>query len=655
MSTHNKYEYVVVGSGFGGTITALTLANKLEEEKNVNFNNKADGSQTRKVCILERGQWWISPEIPINEKGTTDHKGTIHQYLKENNIPFDYFPYDNFNGFLKALENSRLVDSVKGLYDYRLMQNIHIIAGSGVGGGSLVYFNVTERPDPQIYKDWPTENDGHLSLSEYFHIAESFLGINTITTTAGLGRYKLPKSKVFQEAANFLKFNNIINSRHDNGEINFDAKLSISNIDYYSFAYEKGHLTDPTLEDKEGKYSNETNVCERQGRCGLGCIADSRHSLDKKIYQAIINGKPIEIFPLCEVSSIEEISSADPEYRYVINYKDNSDGKNSQLKIMHAKSIILAAGTLGSTEILLRSKKLELSIKKIGSNFSTNGDIFGIISHTKEIVDASRGPTITSIARFIDNDVNAGPAKFYSIEDIGIPKMFAEIIAIMSDLVVLNQQGFRLLTFQKLIQSLKDLIHNYQTRHQLSKLVQSFDIEGFNNLTTKLSEILIALSRRQFVSPSETVNNILILFGMGQDNDPPGQLFLDNNSSLKAKYNINQPIYEKMIKTMKIFAKEIGTKGEDSVVIPLWDTMNRIQVSAHPLGGCPMGSNSNDGVVNSIGQVFKGNNDSVYDGLYVVDGSIIPSPLGVNPSLTISALAFRIAEKIAGHKKYWPK
>jgi choline dehydrogenase-like flavoprotein len=651
VSTLNKYEYVVVGSGFGGTITALTLANKLEDD-NVNFNKKADGSQTRKVCILERGQWWISPEIPINEKGTTDHKGTIHQYLKENNIPFDYFPYDNFNGFLKALGSSRIIDSVKGLYDYRLMQNIHIIAGSGVGGGSLVYFNVTERPDPQVYKDWPTEKDGYLSLSEYFHTAERFLGINTITTTAGLGRYKLPKSKVFQEAANSLKSNDIINGRHDNGEINFDAKLSISDIDYYSFASGKGHLVDTTLE--EGKYFNETNVCERQGRCGLGCIADSRHSLDKKIYQAITNGKPIEIFPLCEVNSIAENSSADPEYKYIINYKDNSV-KNGQSKIMHAKSVILAAGTLGSTEILLRSTKLELSSKKVGSNFSTNGDIFGIISHTKEIVDASRGPTITSIARFIDNDVNAGPAKFYSIEDIGIPKMFAEVIAIMSDLVVLNQEGFKLLTFKKLIQSLKDFINSYQTRHQLSKLVQSFDIESFNNLTTKLSEILIALSRRQFVSPSETVNNILILFGMGQDSDPPGQLFLDENSSLKAKYNLNQPIYEKMIKIMKMFAKEIGTKGEDSVVIPLWDTMNRIQVSAHPLGGCPMGSNSNDGVVNSIGQVFKGNNGSVYDGLYVVDGSIIPTPLGVNPSLTISALAFRIAEKIAGHKKYWPK
>lgn len=61
-----------------------------------------------------------------------------------------------------------------------------------------------------------------------FHIAESFLGINVITTTAGLGRYKLIRSKVFQEAANSLKFNNIINSIDDNGEINLDAKLSIT-------------------------------------------------------------------------------------------------------------------------------------------------------------------------------------------------------------------------------------------------------------------------------------------------------------------------------------------------------------------------------------------------------------------------------------------
>lgn len=68
-----------------------------------------------------------------------------------------------------------------------------------------------------------------------------------------------------------------------------------------------------------------------------------------------------------------------------------------------------------------------------------------------------------------------------------------------------------------------------------------------------------------------------------------------------------------------------------------------------------MANNSNDGVVNGLGQVFRNNSSSTYKDLYVVDKSIIPTALGVNPSLTISALAFKIAEQITGAKKYWPR
>ena len=149
---------------------------------------------------------------------------------------------------------------------------------------------------------------------------------------------------------------------------------------------------------------------------------------------------------------------------------------------MHAKSVILAAGTLGSTEILLQSTKLKLSNNKIGENFSTNGDIFGIISHTKEIVDATRGPTITSIARFIDNNINANSAKFYSIEDIGIPKMFARDNCNNVGFSSSRAGGLKLLTFKKLIQSLKNLINHYQTKHQLSKLFKHLKLRLPNSL-----------------------------------------------------------------------------------------------------------------------------------------------------------------------------
>jgi choline dehydrogenase-like flavoprotein len=102
-----------------------------------------------------------------------------------------------------------------------------------------------------------------------------------------------------------------------------------------------------------------------------------------------------------------------------------------------------------------------------------------------------------------------------------------------------------------------------------------------------------------------------------------------------------------MIKTMRMFADKIGVNGEDDLLIPLWGKINSIQISAHPIGGCPMGNDATDGVVNSKGELFKGTKgNGIYDGFYIVDSSIIPTPLEVNPSLTISALAFRIAEGI---------
>jgi cholesterol oxidase len=111
-----------------------------------------------------------------------------------------------------------------------------------------------------------------------------------------------------------------------------------------------------------------------------------------------------------------------------------------------------------------------------------------------------------------------------------------------------------------------------------------------------------------------------------------------------------------MILAMQQFAQEIAKDGKDSFMIPLWGKgNNKTAISAHPLGGCPMGSDASKGVVDSLGRVFKGSNGSqIYDEFYVVDGSIIPTPLGVNPSLTIAALSFRIALNIVGDKDLLP-
>jgi cholesterol oxidase len=164
-------------------------------------------------------------------------------------------------------------------------------------------------------------------------------------------------------------------------------------------------------------------------------------------------------------------------------------------------------------------------------------------------------------------------------------------------------------------------------------------------------------SNKILLSPEERVNNILILFRMGADSGN-GHLVIDRDNylSLKDDYDLNHEVYNLIILAMQQFAEEIGKDGKYSLMIPLWGKgNNKTAISAHPFGGCPMGNDASTGVVDSMGRVFKGSDgNEIYDELYVVDGSIIPTPLGVNPSLTIAALSFRIPLNIIGDKDFLP-
>ena len=715
----NQCDTVVVGSGFGGTIVSLSLVNQLhEEDKLVPDPNK------RKVVLLERGQWWTSHEVPIsrgfNEQKSADptkHKLGLREYLETKDIPYRTWAYpDNVNGLTHFLNTLRVIDR-RGLYDYRISKNVHTLAASGVGGGSLVYANVTEKPQDGVIDRWDSELNlgiNHANLSSYFEMAKGFIGVNKIATTAGIGSDKLPKTKAFQDAAEKIKndsapgivtnettFDPLDPDQNASAEDIFAVDLSITDFPYredertlfkkssylldstgnYSYSTVLDNIKNNVKAQEKlavliRKYSSESNVCERQGRCVIGCIPLARHLNNKKIFDYLnhpTKKKHFEVRALSEVFDIEPLTSSGNRYRlYYMDFGARdwkqasfnwSLGPNSykldvklfrmidggKKRTIDCRRLVLAAGAIGSTEILLKStsttcttgQKLHLS-GRLGMGYSTNGDLLGVVSPTKVDIHATRGPIVTSAIKF-----NEGSGFVYTIEDSSIPKMFSGVSKLL-----LQASSFR----------------------SLLGFVGSGFVQPIVNMITQNPQGIPPGNTTLPVQiPEEDLSNTLLLSGMGTDtsdgiiklqdswkNNPNRDMSTLNVLNVEFDPNKLVPLFAKMRNAMDKIAKHLGEGGSASFSTPLWDPSNvngSLTIVLHNLGGCAMGKNRDNGVVNNFGQVYKGDAASpteTYLDFYVADGGIVPTSIGVNSSLTISALAFRIAEKIATSSSYLP-
>lgn len=697
---------IVVGSGFGGTIITSSLVNKfVAEDKTLPDQDK------RKIVLLERGQWWVSHELPsssgadeFKKDPPTSGKG-MREYLEANDIPYRTWAYpDNVNGLSQFLNSTRIIDR-RGLYDYRISKKVHTIAGSGIGGGSLVYTNVTEEPDENVIDSWDSLLNlgiNYNNLSPYFDMARAFIGVNKIATTAAMGNSKLLKTAAFQEAAEKIRkqtpkivknkstFDPNNPDQKDLVEDIFAANLAITDIPYRKdektlFQNKNPYLsilnsiqTDSNMQKKLAsflkKYSAEQNVCERQGRCALGCIPGARHTFSKKIFDIIKDqdkAKQFEVRPLCEVYDIEPLlpNNNTDSYNYKIYHTDYSardwkqahfnwthgpDSFNLDIKIfrtiddgkkktIQSKKLVLAAGAIGTTEILIKSinttritgQKLNIR-NKLGIGYSTNGDLLGVVTPTKKDIQATRGPIVTSAIKF-----NEGPNLIYTIEDSSIPKMFSGISRLISQGPLFR----RLLAFVGLgsVQEIIKMINPMPISIPFSKL----------SIPIQISD--------------QDLSKTMLLSGMGTDtsdgtikpqdswkNNPNRDMNALNVLDVEFDLSKLAPLFTKMIHSMQRISKEIGENGSSSFSTPLWDSNNVDSSSTivlHNLGGCSMGKDIDHGVVDTFGSVFKSDGttlNDLYPDFYIVDGGIVPSSLGVNSSLTISALAFRIAEKMVG-------
>ena len=519
-----RYDCVVIGSGFGGAVTACRLA-----------------QAGRSVAVLERGRRW----------GKEDFPRTVGQVARS---------------FWDERETY-------GMLGYKAFKNVDVIQGVGVGGGSLHYFNVGLRAPQEILEQpaWPASVT-RSTLDPYYELAEYMLGSQPLDPPDGR---ELPaRTQVFREAA---------------AATGRDPKLV--NIAVY------------TGSERQNPHGGATqDACVYCGNCMLGCHVHAKNTLDITYLGLAERRHGVEVFPLHTAESIEPLEGQG--YRVQFRRLDPDHPGQSEPGSVTGQQVIVAAGTLGSAELLLKSRDVLGTLPSLspalGQRFSTNGDfLLAGAFETAKRIDPGHGPSITAAV-----DCSTQNNRI-TIEDLGFPDpMLWYLEGIARPFTVRAGQLARL-AFNYLLQSV-----------------------GLRGPRSQVSEEIDALFT------GGTTPHFLPFLGMGTD-AADGSLRLKGGTvDIRWSHKKSRRMFREMEDAMREISRAAGGRYKTSL---LWRWPARKLLTAHPLGGCAVGDDQAKSVANDRGEVWG------YPGLYVCDGSVIPTALAVNPSLTIAALAERTA------------
>lgn len=532
------------------------------------------------VCLLERGKRYPPGSFPRS-------------------------PYHMKNNIWNPSEGKY------GMFSIWSFRGLNAIVSSGLGGGSLIYSNVLMRKDEK----WFVKGDLFKGGYEYWPVTRTDLDphYKCVENMLNVQKYPFDKSpydktlrtKALKDAAEKLQLQwclpNLAVTFGNKGEIPMPGVLLRED--------------QPNIHD----LNNARSTCRLCGECNFGCNYGSKNTLDYN-YLSEAKRRGAEIKTCCEVRSFKPVDGG-----YSISYVEHDPEREGQKtntqdplvlppKTITADRLILSAGALGTPFLLLKNRRdFPLISQQLGKRFSGNGDALGFAlkcsdtingKRVPHVIDASHGPAITSTVRIRDA-VDGGEGRGFYIQDAGYPEFANWMLQILD---TANAAG-RILSLAAHL-ALEWL--EGKTESDFSGYI----VELFG--TCELSACLLPLD------------------GIGRD-IPNGEMKLDNDNQLDVNWHIQESntYYERVRGKMKAVSSALGAEFVDE---PLWN-LNRV-ITVHPLGGCPMGRDITEGVVDSYGEVFN------YPGLYVADGSVMPGPVGTNPSLTIAALADRFADHI---------
>jgi cholesterol oxidase len=503
---------------------------------------------------------------------------------------------------------------IHGLFEVWSFAKVRALVSSGLGGGSLIYANVLLRKPPETFEagppddftPWPVEPD---DLREEYDDAERHLRPTPLPDdylALSPAQGGVAKTQAFFAAATAA------------GLEPKRAPIAVT------FRADEAAAVRPGVPFGENNlHARPRHTCTLVGECDLGCNEGAKNSLDYTYLTEFVEAGG-RIFTCCEAQDIEPASNGGYVVRYfehagareaVLRRRrgddpaplllDDASGSAEPTRTVTADVVVVAAGTFGSTRLLLRSRpRLPGLSTQLGRRFSTNGDLLSFARECRNQdgswrdLDPSLGPVITAYAEHVAH------GRRLWMQDAGGPAM-SEWAWQAGEMV-------------------RDL---WSARALLPSLLRG---RRGGRISGLMADAL---------GSAEASSAMLPMLTMGQDVSG-GRFRLEGNGLALDwdPHGRSHSYFAAAVALAERFAHHLGGR----LGPPLF-TRWAPGLTAHPLGGCPMGADARNGVVDAHGAVFG------YPGLFVADGSIMPGPVGPNPSLTIAAMAGRIGQAAHDH------
>ncbi|HET9914070.1 MAG TPA: GMC oxidoreductase [Anaerolineales bacterium] len=538
---HNDiYDFVIIGSGFGGSVSAMRLREK-----------------GYSVLVLEKGKRFNDEDFPRSN-------WQFRKYL-----------------WLPALR-------AHGILQISLLKGAMVLHGVGVGGGSLGYANVLEVPSDKTFATpaWNQHVKWGEVLRPHYETAKKMLGA--------------ARNPILWKADFVLR------------EMAYEREMehTFRATEVGAFFGEAGvTVRDPYFDGK----GPDRAGCNHCGGCMVGCRYNAKNTLPKN-YLYFAEDKGAEVKAEVEVTDVQPLTRKQlqkvvkdhplliKDIRYKITYR-SSTTLFKRKQTVYATNVIFAGGVMGTMKLLLNLRDVKGSLpflsRKLGHMVRTNSEaLLGSLARTSDI-NYSQGVAISSIYNH-DEITRVEPVRYPDgsslMRFLAAPLIDIDVSVPKRLLKFLGWAFTHPKDFAKAL-ILPGWAHNVT----ILLVMQHAD----NRMRFRIGRSLFTLFRRGLVAEKE-----------------PG-------------YEIHAHVQGSHELT-RTFAKRtngvaLGSVGENLLGMP---------TTAHILGGAPIGRNAAEGVVKDNFEIHN------YPGLYIIDGSIMPANPGVNPSLTITALAEYAMSKI---------